>query len=70
MLGRISEKYTYLESINIPREDGSIHNVNVVGTVNLCVGVNDRGTARKTAISAHFSTTDPVVGATGSGGLG
>jgi hypothetical protein len=57
-------------SDNLPRENGSINDVNVVSAIDLCVGVNDGGTASKTAISAHLGRSDPVVGAAGTGSLG
>ena len=55
--------------IDLPREDGSVNDVNVVGAVDLCVGVNDRGTTSKTAVSADLGSADPVVCSAGSWSL-
>lgn len=55
---------------NLPGEEGSVNDVDVVGAVYLSVGVDDRGTASETAVGAHLCSADPVVGAAGSRGLG
>lgn len=69
-----SESQYLIESLehrdDLPREDGSINNVDVVGAVDLQVGVDDSASALETAVSADLCGTDPVVGTASRRSLG
>jgi hypothetical protein len=54
---------------HLPREDGSINNMNVVSTVDLSVQIDNGSSASESTIGSDLGCTNPVVGAAGRGCL-
>ena len=57
------------ENGNSPREYGCINDVDVVGTVDLSVQIDDGRSTSEPAVSSNLGCANPVVGATSSRGL-
>lgn len=57
----VSTRASLLYRRKLPREEGSVYDVNVFGAVDLSVGINNASSAGQTAIGSDLRCADPVV---------
>jgi len=67
-VGPVSIYEGFKHGYNSPWEEGSVHDVDILGTIDLSVGVNDAGSASQTTVSSNLRCADPMVGTALGGG--